>query len=200
MSESHKDVLLKALEAEVGGSSVDPGTTRGRSRRRCRASIRTSGAARSSTTREACMELTRSIDIDAPPGIVWEVWSDIARWHEWTASITSIDPLGPGPLAVGLRARVRQPKFPPAVHVGVFEPGRSRHRYPPHRVACRRQPGHDDDCLCRACRTRRRLDLTLADRALPAARGRRPQGAQRGASPGQTVIRPSSLAATRCRP
>ena len=26
MSESHKDVLLKALEAEVGGSSVDPGT------------------------------------------------------------------------------------------------------------------------------------------------------------------------------
>ena len=42
------------------------------------------------------MELTRSIDIDAPPGIVWEVWSDIARWHEWTASITSIDRLGPG--------------------------------------------------------------------------------------------------------
>ena len=70
------------------------------------------------------MELTRSIDIDAPPGIVWEVWSDIARWHEWTASITSIDPLGPGPLAVGLRARVRQPKFPPAVwEVTAIEPG-----------------------------------------------------------------------------
>ena len=26
MSESRKDVLLKALEAEVGGASVDPGT------------------------------------------------------------------------------------------------------------------------------------------------------------------------------
>ena len=37
---------------------------------------------------------------------VWAVMSDIERWHEWTASITGIQKLEPGPLAVGLRARV----------------------------------------------------------------------------------------------
>ena len=39
---------------------------------------------------------------------------DVERWHEWTPSITSIELLGPGPFQVGKRARVRQPKLPPA--------------------------------------------------------------------------------------
>jgi hypothetical protein len=70
------------------------------------------------------MEYTVSIDIAAPPDRVWTVMSDIERWHEWTASITSIQKLEPGPLAVGLKARVRQPKLPPAVWtVSWVEPG-----------------------------------------------------------------------------
>jgi Uncharacterized conserved protein len=61
------------------------------------------------------MTFTHGIDIDAPPETVWAIWSDIERWSEWTASITKIEKLAPGPLAIGLRACVRQPKLPIAI-------------------------------------------------------------------------------------
>lgn len=71
------------------------------------------------------MELTRSIDIQAPPAVVWAVWSDVERWPEWTASVSRIERFEQGPLATGHRARVRQPKLPTAVwQVTKLEPGR----------------------------------------------------------------------------
>jgi len=66
-----------------------------------------------------------AIDIDAPVARVWEVMIDVERWHEWTASITSIRKLEDGPLSIGSRARVVQPKLLPAVwKVTRIEPGR----------------------------------------------------------------------------
>jgi uncharacterized protein YndB with AHSA1/START domain len=56
-----------------------------------------------------------SVEIDAPTSVVWEVFTDVERWPEWTASVTNLVALdGPG-LAVGKRFQIKQPKLPTLV-------------------------------------------------------------------------------------
>ena len=53
-----------------------------------------------------------SIEVEAPAAVVWDVFSDVERWPEWTASVTRLVALdGPG-IAVGRRFGIKQPRMP----------------------------------------------------------------------------------------
>ena len=64
------------------------------------------------------------IDIDAPATVVWDVFSDVERWPEWTASVTRLVALdGPG-LEIGKRFEIKQPRMPKLVwEVTELSPG-----------------------------------------------------------------------------
>ena len=68
------------------------------------------------------VEVTRHIN--ATPEQVWAVITDIERWPEWTASVTSVKRLDEGELRVGSQARIKQPHIPTSVWtVSELDPG-----------------------------------------------------------------------------
>jgi uncharacterized membrane protein len=72
------------------------------------------------------VEQSTSVDVRAPAGRVWEVLVDVERWPEWATTVTSVRRLDGGPLAVGSRVRVEQPRIPATEYVVTeLEPGRS---------------------------------------------------------------------------
>ncbi len=67
-----------------------------------------------------------SVEIAAPPRLVWDVFSDVERWPEWTDSVTSLTGLDGPVLAVGKRFAIKQPGMHKLVwKVTEIEPGTS---------------------------------------------------------------------------
>src|SRR5215813_11420821 len=66
-----------------------------------------------------------SITIDAPIEAVWSVFTDVEQWPTWASSFTSVE-LVDGPMRLGAKARIHQPRLPTVVwEVTKWEPGRS---------------------------------------------------------------------------
>ena len=69
----------------------------------------------------AVLELRRVHRAWGPRRIV-----DIERWPEWGSTVTSVRRLDDGPLEVGSRVRIEQPRIPPTEYVVTeLEPNRS---------------------------------------------------------------------------
>lgn len=67
-----------------------------------------------------------TVDIPAPPDRVWAVMADVERWPEWSPTVTRIQRLDRGPLIVGSRVRIWQPRLLPATwRVTELHEGRS---------------------------------------------------------------------------
>jgi len=49
--------------------------------------------------------------IDAPAETAWRIVADVERWPEWTPTVTSVERRSEGPIGVGARFRIRQPKL-----------------------------------------------------------------------------------------
>jgi uncharacterized membrane protein len=61
------------------------------------------------------MRYVREEVVHAPAERVWQLLADVEGWPAWTDSMREIKRLDDGPLAVGSRSRVRQPKGRPMV-------------------------------------------------------------------------------------
>ena len=53
--------------------------------------------------------------VAAPAERIWPVLADVARWPQWLPTVTSVEPLGQAPLALGASYRIVQPRLRPGV-------------------------------------------------------------------------------------
>ena len=72
------------------------------------------------------MEQSISVEIAAPAERVWEVLTDVEKWPEWTETVTKVRRVDDGPIRLGSRAKISQPKIPETEYlVTALDPGRS---------------------------------------------------------------------------
>lgn len=55
------------------------------------------------------MDVTHTLDVDAPIERLWELTLDLERWPEITPTVIDLELVDPGAVGVGTRARLKQP-------------------------------------------------------------------------------------------
>jgi hypothetical protein len=55
------------------------------------------------------------VEVQAPPSRVWSVLVEVEEWPKWTTSVTRVKRMDFGPLTLGSRTRIYQPRLSPAV-------------------------------------------------------------------------------------
>jgi hypothetical protein len=55
------------------------------------------------------------VEVQATPERIWSALLDVERWPAWTSSVTKVKRLDLGPLTLGSRTQIHQPKLRPAV-------------------------------------------------------------------------------------
>jgi hypothetical protein len=72
------------------------------------------------------MNIGNQVEIEADAAAVWPVFTDVARWPEWTPSVIEATDLDAPGIDVGNRFAIRQPRLPQHVwEVTEVTPGRS---------------------------------------------------------------------------
>lgn len=61
------------------------------------------------------MRFTSILTIEAPVDVVWRLTADVEGWPSLTPTMTRVVRLDDGPMRIGSRARVKQPRQPEAV-------------------------------------------------------------------------------------
>jgi uncharacterized membrane protein len=61
------------------------------------------------------MITSSSVEIDAPASLVWDVFTDVEHWPEWTESVTRLVALDDRNITVGKRFQITQPRLPKLV-------------------------------------------------------------------------------------
>jgi hypothetical protein len=60
-------------------------------------------------------DFRQGIEINISPPRVWAVMLDVEHWPEWNTAVTRVQRMDVGPLTLGSRTRIWQPKLMPAV-------------------------------------------------------------------------------------
>ncbi|MDG6108866.1 SRPBCC family protein [Dactylosporangium aurantiacum] len=60
------------------------------------------------------IEFSETVPVGAPAEVVGRIMCDVAQWPRWTASVSTVERSGTGPLRVGETVVVKQPKLPPS--------------------------------------------------------------------------------------
>jgi uncharacterized membrane protein len=72
------------------------------------------------------VHVEQTAPVAASAEAVWDAVVDVERWPAWIRSMRRVVRLDEGPLAVGSRVRVKQPRFMPVIwRVSKLDPGRS---------------------------------------------------------------------------